>query len=78
MSNEPVITTSERTLVVKSQVKTYLNEKEYRFSPDSTDALSALLGTMLDAAIARAKGDGRKTVKAEDYQYLQTVWNTTK
>ena len=61
-------------LIVKSQVKSYLNEKKFRFSPGSIDALSDLLATLMDSAIARAQESGRKTVKAEDYQYLHEMW----
>jgi hypothetical protein len=52
------------TLVVKSAVHTYL--KDMRASGDFLEALDKHIASELSKAIARAKANGRKTLRPED------------
>lgn len=53
-------------LVVKSKVKELVNAADMSCSAEAVDALSGKVAAILTAAIARAKENGRKTVKACD------------
>jgi histone H3/H4 len=53
-------------LVVASKVKAYVKGKKCNTSADAVTALSDKVYAMLDDAIARAGGNKRKTVKAQD------------
>ncbi|HNW92155.1 MAG TPA: hypothetical protein PKM88_04510 [bacterium] len=53
-------------LVVKSKVKEFVNGAEMSCSGEAVEALSGKVADLLTAAIARAKENGRKTVKACD------------
>jgi histone H3/H4 len=51
-------------LVVKSAVRTHL--KEMRASGDFLEALDKHIASELSKAVARAKANGRKTLRPED------------
>jgi len=53
-------------LVVASKVKAYVKGKKCNTSADAVTVLSDRVYAMLDAAIARAGANKRKTVKAQD------------
>ena len=55
-------------LFVKSKVREYIKSKECNTSGDVIDgpALNEAIIGILDAAIARAKANGRKTVQEKD------------
>ncbi len=53
-------------LVVKSKVREYAKTKDIRLSGEVFDALTKKVAADLDAAIKRAKENGRKTVKSYD------------
>jgi len=54
------------SLVVGSKVKDAIKAEGCNTSGDLADALSAEVATMLKKAAARAKANGRKTVRAAD------------
>ncbi len=55
-------------LFVKSKVREYIKSKEMNTSSGVLDgeALNNMITWMLDRAVQRAQGNGRKTVKARD------------
>ena len=55
-------------LFVKSKIREYIKSKECNTSGDVIDgpALNEAIVTILDAAIGRAKANGRKTVQEKD------------
>ncbi len=55
-------------LFVKSKVREYIKSKDCNTSGDVIDgpALNEAIITILDAAIGRAKANGRKTVQEND------------
>jgi len=53
-------------LVVVSKVKDYVKGKGLQTSATAVDALSEKVKALLDDAIARAKDNGRSTVKDRD------------
>lgn len=57
---------AEETLVVISKVKDYVKAKGFQTSETAIDALSDTIRELLDKAIARAKDNGRQTVKDRD------------
>lgn len=57
---------AKETLVVVSKVKEYVKGKGLQTSDTAIDALSNLIRENLDKAIARAKDNGRQTVKDRD------------
>jgi len=57
---------SNEVLVVASKVKDYIKAKEMMSSGEIPEALSDKVRELLDAAIARANENGRKTVKPCD------------
>jgi len=57
---------SQEVLVVASKVKDYIKSKEMMSSGDVPEALSDKVRQLIDAAIARANENGRKTVKPCD------------
>jgi len=54
------------TMVVGSKVRAYIKSKGCMTSGELFDALNCKLACLLDAAIARTKGNKRSTVKAQD------------
>ena len=54
------------TIVVVSKVKEYVKTKGMQTSETAVDALSASVRDLLDKAVARAKDNGRQTVKDRD------------
>jgi histone H3/H4 len=57
---------AKEVLVVASKVKAYVKGKNCNTSADAIQALSDNVYCMLDAAVKRAAGNKRKTVKAQD------------
>ena len=55
-------------LFVKSKVREYIKSKGLNTSSGVLDgeSLNGMITWMLDKAVGRAKGNGRKTVKARD------------
>jgi histone H3/H4 len=61
-------TTNEEVLVVVSKLKNYIRAKSEMNTSGSVAAkISALVRTLCDQAIERAKADGRKTVMDRDF-----------
>jgi hypothetical protein len=54
------------TFVVASKVKTYVRGKELMASSELADALSKRVQDLLDHAIGRCSGNGRRTVRPVD------------
>ena len=57
---------AKETLVVVSKVKDYVKGQGLQTSETAVDALSNAVRELLDKAIARAKDNGRQTVKDRD------------
>ncbi|MDD5557769.1 MAG: hypothetical protein PHN82_11065 [bacterium] len=53
-------------LVVVSKVKAYIKGKGCNTSGEAVDELSRRVQMILDMAVKRTEGNGRKTVKAQD------------
>ena len=56
----------DKSLVVKSTVGDYLRTKDVKVSSDLYDTLNGILKELLDRAVKRATGNGRKTVMVQD------------
>ncbi len=56
----------KEVLVVASKVKSYIRGKRMMCSADAIGALSDKVYCILDAGIARTKGNKRSTVKPQD------------
>jgi len=54
------------TLVVVSKIKDYMKGKGLQTSETAVDALSNAVRELLDKAAARAKDNGRQTIKDRD------------
>ena len=57
---------ANETIVVVSKVKEYVKTKGLQTSETAVDALSTAVREILDKAVARAKDNGRQTVKDRD------------
>jgi histone H3/H4 len=57
---------ANETLVVVSKVKDYVKGKGLQTSETAVDALSTAVRELLDKAAARAKDNGRQTIKDRD------------
>ncbi len=57
---------SREVLVVASKVKGYIKTKNMNTSAEAIGTLSEQVYDLIDAAAARSKANGRKTVKAQD------------
>jgi len=57
---------AKETLVVVSKVKDYVKEQGMQTSETAIEALSNAVRELLDRATARAKDNGRQTVKDRD------------
>ena len=57
---------SKESLVVASKVKAYIKSQEMMTSSEAIDALNDAIYALLDKAVARAQGNRRSTVKAQD------------
>lgn len=57
---------AKETMVVVSKVKDHVKEKGMQTSETAIDALSDAVRELLDKAIARAKDNGRQTIKDRD------------
>ena len=59
---------SQDVLLVVSKLKTYIRERsEMNTSGNVAPCISAIVRKLCDAAIERAKADGRKTVMDRDF-----------
>ena len=54
------------TLVVVSKVKEYVKAKGMQTSETAVNAISDAVRELLDKAVARAKDNGRQTIKDRD------------
>lgn len=57
---------AEEILVVASKVRGYLKTKNAKMSSELIGALNGKVEQLLDSAAARAQGNKRTTVKAQD------------
>ena len=57
---------AKETLVVVSKVKEYVKGQGFQTSESAIEALSNAVTELLDKAAARAKDNGRQTVKDRD------------
>jgi histone H3/H4 len=57
---------SKETLVVVSKIKEYVKQQGLQTSETAVDAISDAVRQLLDKAVARAKDNGRQTVKDRD------------
>ena len=53
-------------LVVQSKVRDEVKKKKANMAGDFCEAMSRQVSDMVDAAVKRAKANGRKTVRAAD------------
>ena len=58
---------AKEVLVVRSKVKDYVKGKGLNSAGDVADSASDQVYKLLDAAIARAKANGRKTLRGSDF-----------
>ncbi len=58
--------TEETMVVVQSKVKDFIKSKEGQSSGDLVDALNKKVMGLLADAVARAKANGRTTVRPQD------------
>jgi len=56
----------KESLIVASKVKAYIKSKKMMTSSDALGALSDVVYSTLDAAIARTKANRRSTVRPQD------------
>lgn len=54
------------TLVVQSKVKDLVKKTKMKCSSDVIDAMSRIVADHVNRGVARAKGNGRKTLRAVD------------
>ncbi|MFA4974318.1 MAG: hypothetical protein WC683_17065 [bacterium] len=57
---------ANETLVVVSKVKEYVKAKGMQTSETAVNAISDAVRELLDKAVARAKDNGRQTIKDRD------------
>lgn len=55
-----------QTLVVQSKVKELVKKHKMKCSSDVISAMSQLINTTVTKGVERAKGNGRKTLRAVD------------
>jgi hypothetical protein len=53
-------------LVVQSKVRDEVKKRKANMAGDFCDAMSKVVGNKVDAAVRRARSNGRKTVRATD------------
>lgn len=66
MAKKKPVKKTREVLVVASKVKGYIKTKNMNTSADAIGTLSEQVYDLIDAAAARSKANGRKTVKAQD------------
>ena len=67
-TSAPTSANTEDVLIVASRLKQYIDERAgMNTAGDVMDALSEIVREKTDAAILRARADGRKTVKGRDF-----------
>jgi histone H3/H4 len=59
--------TNTPDLVVKSKCKEVLKKAKCNVAGDALDGLNMVVGWYLEQAAARAKNNGRKTVRSHDF-----------
>jgi len=60
----------EEVLIVVSKLKNYIRDKSsFNTSGNVAPKLSAMLRTLCDGAIERARQDGRKTLMDRDFEF---------
>ena len=57
---------TKEVLFVTSKVKAYIKQSDKMTASETLDALNAKIYAVLDEAIKRTEGNGRKTVKPQD------------
>lgn len=59
---------SDDSLIVKSKIRDYIKSKDCNTAGDlvNGNALNDAIKALLDAAVERAKANGRKTVQSKD------------
>ena len=57
---------AKETMVVVSKIKEYVKNKGFQTSETAVGALSDAVCELLDKAVARAKDNGRQTIKDRD------------
>ena len=57
---------TKEVLFVTSKVKAYIKQSDKMTASETLDALNAKIYALLDEAIKRTEGNGRKTVKPQD------------
>ncbi len=57
---------AKEVLFVTSKVKAYIKQSDKMTASETLDALNCKIYAMLDEAIKRTEGNGRKTVKPQD------------
>ena len=62
---------SGETLIVTSKVKAAISAKECNTGGDAVDGLNAWVHWLIEQATARAKANGRKTVRGHDFIITQ-------
>lgn len=55
------------TLVVQAKVKQFIKKSKMNCASDVMGALTKVVQREVNAAVARAKSNGRKTVRANDF-----------
>lgn len=53
--------------VMKSKIKDAISKKGFRSSGDVFDAINGVVGWYVEEAVARAKANGRQTVRSYDF-----------
>ena len=66
MAKKKAAKKAREMMLVQSKVKEYVRGSEMMCSGELIEALNDVVGDLLDRAVARADGNGRKTVKAQD------------
>ncbi|MEL7370837.1 MAG: hypothetical protein AAFN74_18090 [Myxococcota bacterium] len=66
MAKKKAAKKAREMMLVQSKVKEYVRGSEMMCSGELIEALNEVVGDLLDRAVARADGNGRKTVKAQD------------
>ncbi|MEM7677840.1 MAG: hypothetical protein AAF449_17725 [Myxococcota bacterium] len=66
MAKKKAAKKTREMMLVQSKVKEYVRGSEMMCSGELIEALNEVVGDLLDRAVARADGNGRKTVKAQD------------
>jgi histone H3/H4 len=58
---------AKETLVVQAKVKSLIKKNKMNCASDVMGALTAVIVSQVTSAVKRAKSNGRKTVRANDF-----------